>query len=471
MQREFFLHDRLAAERGIGIIEVVIAAAVFLVISAGVFAMLVNGETRTHGAEHHEAAISLAQREVERMRQGGYAELGMTASPVAAAASGDANPSNPAEYVSGGNLLVRSNFRDRGSAPPPGVPVTGEPFVAPLAGGIDPAPQRLTAGGFLFDVHRYVTWADLSCVVGGTDRCPGPRDAKRLVVAVRPAPERWVRAGALKPLWISTVLTDPTIVASGATPPTPPPDPTSTAQHFYLYDTPCDNTVRQPLTGSHAAHDTGSSLDCTAENPPDLMGPARTPTNPDGTEPAMFDYSLDYPDDPVVRTGGAEASGLGLRPPTSSPSCPTGYAASTATDDKHRVHRWLTAPMPVAFTFTSTTRSAMTVWTRAVAGIAGEATLCVAMHKVSAAGQVVGGPLATATHRIESWPTGDDATQISFAFNHSGTPPAAFSLTAGERLLLTLSLANSSLPGGIELFYDHPTYDTVLSVGTTTPLP
>ena len=37
--------------------------------------------------------------------------------------------------------------------------------------------------------------------------------------------------------------------------------------------------------------------------------------------------------------------------------------------------------------------------------------------------------------------------------------------------MLTLSLANTSLPGGIELLYDHPTYDTVLSVGTTTPLP
>jgi hypothetical protein len=461
MRRELFLHDRLAGERGIGIIEVVIAAALFLVISAGVLAMLVNGETRTHGAEHHEAAISLAQREVERMRQVGYADLGMTtANPVAAAAGTDANPSNPAEYVSGGNLLVRSNFRDRASDPPPGVPDTGEPFVGPLTGGIDPAPQRLTAGGFLFDVHRYVTWVDLECDLGGTDRCPGTRDGKRIVVAVRPAPEKWVRAGALKPLWISTVLTDPTVVASGATPPTPPPDPTLTSQNFYLYDTGCDKPARVTPTGSHDARDTGRSLDCAAGNDlrPDLMGPPRTPPNPDGTEPAMFNYSQDYP---FTRTNGLNAPGLALEPPLpAGTNCPITYSAAT---EKHRVHRWLTAPMPAPFTGT-TRGSAMTVWTRTVNAQAGEATLCVAMHRVNAAGAVVGGPLATATHRIASWPL--DAAQIGFAFNHS-----AFSLATTDRLLLTLSLANTSLPGGIELLYDHPTYDTVLSVGTTTPLP
>jgi hypothetical protein len=455
----------LADERGFGILEVVISAAVLLLVTGAAFAMLIDAEKRTAGAQRHEAAISLAQREVERLRQFGYAELGMTGNPTAAADGPDRNPSNPAEYVSGSNFEVRSDFRDRTSAPPPGVATGVEPFVTPAAGGpatggFDPAPQRLSAGGYLYDVHRFVTWVDLECMVGGIDKCNSARDGKRIVVAVRPAPEQNGRQGATKPLWVSTVLTDPTAVASGATPPTPPTDPTATAQHFYLYDTRCDETVRQPVTARHNAHDTGRSLDCAIGNDlrPDLMGPARTPANPDGTEPPMFNYSQDYP---WPRTDGAVAPGLGLEPPAAaSPNCPTSYSAAT---DKHRVHRWLTAPMPAPFT--STTRSATTVWTRTVNAQAGEATLCVAMHKVNAAGAVVGGgPLATATHEIASWPV--DATQISFAFPH-----AAFSLADDERLLLTLSLANTSLPSGIELFYDHPTYDTVLSVGTTTPLP
>jgi hypothetical protein len=459
-----------ADERGFGIIEVVVAAAVVLLVTAATFAMLSEATTSAGGAHRHEAAISLAQREVERLRQFGYAELGMTGNPTAAAPGPDQNPSNPAEYVSGANLLVRSNFRNRTSAPPPGVPALGEPFVTPAAGGpavgsFNPTPQRLSSGGYLYDVHRFVTWVDLKCVVGAVDMCGGPRDGKRIVVAVRPAAEQNGRRRTTKPLWISTVLTDPTAVASGATPPIPPPDPTATAQHFYLYDTRCDQSVRQPVVAGHDAHDTGRSLNplsCEASNDqsPDLMGPARTPPNPDGTEPPMFNYSQDYT---FERTDDENAPGLALEPPTS--DCPTSYSAAT---DKHRVHRWLTAPMPPGG-FTSTTRSAVTVWTRTVNAIAGPAKLCVAMHKVNASGSIIGGPLASATHELPGWPV--EATQIAFAFNHAGTPPATFSLAANERLLLTLSLASSSLPGGIELFYDHPTYDTVLSVGTTTPLP
>jgi type II secretory pathway pseudopilin PulG len=455
--------SRISHQHGFGIIETVIAAAVFLAFVGAAFALLLDSQKRTAGAERHEAAISLAQREVERMRQFGYADLGLTANPVAAAAGADSNPDDPAEYVSGGNLLVRSNFRDRGSAPPPGVPATGEPFVAPLTAGVTPAPTSMSSSGYQYEVHRFVTWVNLTCMVGATDRCSGPRDGKRIVVAVRPIAAQQIMAGT-KPVWVTTVVTDPNSVAAGATPPTPPADPTQTAQNFYLYDTRCDQNARVDPTGGHDARDTGRSLTCDSTNAlrPDLMGTTRAP----GTSTTvMYNYSQDYP---FARTGGADAPGLGLLPPlVATPSCPTSYGALTPALDKHRVHRWLTRPLPAPFT--STKRSALTVWTRTVDELPGEATLCVAIHKVSSAGSVIGGALATATHRIEDWPV--EATQVSFAFDHAGTPPAVFTLAANERLLLTLSLANTSLPGGIELLYDHPTYDTLLSVGTTTPLP
>jgi hypothetical protein len=457
------LRHRLAAEHGFGILEAVMAAAVFLAFAGAAFAMLVDSQKRSANAERHEAAISLAQREVERLRQYGYAELGLTANPTAAAAGSSVNPDNPAEYVSGGNLRVRSNFRDRNSGPPPGVDAAGEPFVSPLTTGVSPAPQRMTSSGYSFDVHRYVTWVNLSCVMGGTDRCPGAQDGKRITVAVRPIAAQQLQAGS-KPVWVTTVLTDPNSVAAGATPPSAPADPTETAQNFYLYDTRCDQTARQTLTAGHDARDTGQSLSCAGTNSlrPDLMGTTRAPG--DATT-LMYNYSQDYP---YARIGGSSAPGLGLLPPLpASSSCPTSYAAVTAAIDKHRVHRWVTPEMPS--TFTSTTRSTLTFWTRTVAGLTGEGTICVSLHKVSSAGAIVGGALATATHRLASWPV--DANQVSFAFNHAGTPAAPFSLTSGQRLMLTLSLANTSLPGGIELLYDHPTYDTVLSVGTTTPLP
>ena len=87
-----------------------------------------------------------------------------------------------------------------------------------------------------------------------------------------------------------------------------------------------------------------------------------------------------------------------------------------------------TAPMPAPFT--STTRSAMTVWTRTVNAHAGEATLCVAMHRVNAAGAVVGGPLATATHRIAELAHRRHADQLRLQpLRHAA---GRFSLAAGR---------------------------------------
>jgi hypothetical protein len=123
--------------------------------------------------------------------------------------------------------------------------------------------------------------------------------------------------------------------------------------------------------------------------------------------------------------------------------------------------------MTTAFTATSATpRSSLTYWTRTVDQLEGAGELCLAMHKVSSSGAITG-PLATATHKLNAWPV--EAYQTQFAFDHANPP--GFTIAVGERLMLTLSLTNATLPGGVDLLYDHPQYDTVLQVGTTTPLP
>jgi hypothetical protein len=457
---------RPGAEHGFGIIEAVMAGAIFLTFAGAAFAMLVDSQKRTANAERHEAAISLAQREVERLRQFGYADLGLTANPTAASAGATANPSNPNEYVSGGNLLVKSNFRNRNSAPPPGVASAGEPFVSPVTGGITPAPVRMSSSGYQYDVHRYVTWVNLTCMVGGTDECPSAQDAKRITVAVRPIAEQQLQAGS-KPVWVTTVLTDPTSVSDEATPPTAPADPTSTAQAFYLYDTRCDSNTRLNVTVGHVARDTGQSgsVSCSSSNAgrPDLMGPDRAP----GTESdPLFNYSTDYP---FARTDGLLAPGLGLLPPLpASASCPTSYLGALAATEKHRVHRWVTRPMSANFIATAATpRSSLIYWTRTVDQLEGVGRICARLDKVNSSGAITG-PLASGTHDPASpWPT--EVYQRQFTFNHTNT--AGFTIAAGERLMLTLSLTNETLPGGVELFYDHSHYDTVLQVGTTTPLP
>jgi type II secretory pathway pseudopilin PulG len=454
---------RPSSQQGFGIIESVMAAAIFLIFAGAAFAMVNDSQKRTADAERHAAGIALAQREVERLRQFGYAALGMTASPASAAASAGPNPNNPNEYVSGGNLLIKANFRDRGSGPAPGVAAGGEPFVSPLTGGIDPAPVRMTSNGYLFDVHRYVTWVDLTCTVGSTDQCSDARDAKRITIAVRPVTDQVARAGN-KPLWVTTVLTDPTSVADDATPPTEPADPTGTVQAFYLYDTRCDSNVRVPVTASHAVSSTGegNTIGCSASNlaRPDLMGPARAP----GIEsPGIFNYSTDYP---FERAQGTLTPGLALLPPTGS-SCPTSYTAGTAALDKHRVHRWVTAPMTAAFVATDLTpRSSLAFYTQTVDNLPGAAELCASLYRVSTSGTLT--LLADDRHRMSAWPDETYSQEAQFTLTHNNA--SGFTIGVNERLMLTLSLTNDSLAGGIELLYDDPVYDTVLQVGTTTPI-
>ena len=449
------LRRRLLPEAGIGMVEAVLSAFVFLLVAGGTLGLLSKAEGMTAGAERHEAAVALAQRDVESLRKSGFAKLGLAVAPVAAPAGTSKNPSNPNEYVGGHGLKVRSDFHDRTSSAPPGVASSGEYFVV-VAGGAAPGPTRVNAGGYPFDVYRYVTWVDLQCTVGAVDQCPGAQDAKRIVVAVVPALTGTVNGR--RPAWVTSVLTDPKAVSTYAEPP-PTPTPTSqTAQPFFLYDTAC-NIARVAPSAAHGAHDTGRlGNHCgSGADRPDLMGTSSPPT-PAGGLPPLYDYSTDFPG---TRT---DPMGLALQPPPAAAAdCPTSYSSSFATE-KHRVHRWATASMPVAFT--GDTRSALSVWTRTVNAAAGEATLCAALHKVGATGTVATPALATATHRIAvpSWPT--EASQVSFAFDHP-----AFSLAVGERLMLTVSLTRNSLPGGIELLYDHPSFDSVLSVGTTTPLP
>ena len=187
------------------------------------------------------------------------------------------------------------------------------------------------------------------------------------------------------------------------------------------------------------------------------MGPVRA----SGSESTvMFNYSQDYP---FERTEGLDAPGLGLLPPVAPSNCPTSYAAAGAATDKHRVHRWVTAPMATGFV--STAESSLTYWTRTVDALSGTGKICVSLHRLDGSGAIVGSALTVPapSHELSAWPL--EASQLQFRFAHS-----AFTIPAGQRLMLTLSLSNTTLPGGIELLYDHPQYDTVLSVGTTTPI-
>jgi hypothetical protein len=254
-----------------------------------------------------------------------------------------------------------------------------------------------------------------------------------------------------KPIYVQTVVSDPDSGPGNADAP-PEANPGSgaavTAQPFFLHDTPCSSSSQQPVTASHATHDTArTGATCTGSFPPDLMDAAPAP---DGDGVPMLDYSSD-----LVRTAPA---GLALR--RFSTGCPVSYADADAATQRWSIHTWATPAFASAFsTPVSGAASAFSFWTNSVDGAPGGATLCLTLR---AAGQP-GTALASAAYTLQSWPT--TPTQLSFRIDHQ-----PFTIAAGDRLLLTVSVRSTS-DNDIELLYDNPGRRTFLSVATTTPLP
>jgi hypothetical protein len=407
-------------------------------------------------AQRHEQAVSIAQRELEKVRSLGWGAIGMASTPVQEAAGnpvGDntpAAPRNPNFYVNAGRLKIKSNFLDSGSAALAGTPAAGEPFVTP--GDVQPGPTAFTSGATTGQVYRHVTWRS-DCIAG--QACDG-QNSKRVTVAVV-LDHIGGDAGPAKPVWLTTIVTDPTARPAGV--PNPEVNPGSgadvTAQPFFLYDTPCTNVARQPITASHVTRNTSQAAStCSTAAGPDLMWVDAPPDDP--TAP-LFDYSTD-----LLRESDP-AGGLVLQQDAGE-TCPTQYAgtpAATVDAGKRRIHSWATPALTTAFaTPTSDARTAFSFWTQTAEGGQGAATLCFTLLKLSGNTRTA---LATHSYSRDAWPS-DEPEELTFAFAHS-----PFTLAVGERLLVTVSVKASS-ESDIVLFYDHPRYQSFITVRTTTPI-
>jgi Tfp pilus assembly protein PilV len=459
--------QRLRRSEGFALIEVLAAS---LVLAIGVIGTLlvfsVSGRTAL-GAQTREQATSVGQREIERIKAMTYSDIGLTSLPAHAATGVPAgqptpdNPANPNYYVTATNppnLLIKSNWHDSSSAVAAGTPAAGEPLLD--GGTIAPGPTTFTDGKTSGKIYRYVTWHVETCGGSTAALCPakaaspttpaieaGTQATKRVTVAVvLDAPGQRLP----RPMYVSTVVSDPDAGPLGATvPPTANPGSSGTqitAQTFFLYDTPCTSSIRLDSTGPHATHDTSRTTpSCSSLPAPDLMGPEAPPSHAEDVIVPVDDISTE-----LTRTAPA---GLVLRRIS---SCPTSYSDPA---DSSKIHTWATAPFATAFkTPTSGARTALTAWSRTVDGVAAGATLCLTMRSFSNPNTI----LASTTYTLAQWPT--DFQPVSFAFDHS-----AFTVAAGDRLLLTLSVQATS-GSDIEIVYDHPDDRSFLTVTTTTPL-
>jgi type II secretory pathway pseudopilin PulG len=472
--------EAVRRQDGFTIVEVLVAA---LLVAIGVVALLgsLDAVSKTNvAAQRHQQALAYGQREIERLRTLDYrTELGLTSFPAASGdgiVAGDATPKtpkNPNYYVSGTGLQIMTRYTDKTSGLQAGVTPNPEPLVGPgeaslTSAQVNPGPESFTVNGTSGKIYRYVTWRSEHCPAattsGITNPCDGTKDSKRITIAIV-LDAVGNGAGPGKPIWLSSVVSDPNATPTGVSPPTPDPGGTISAQTLFLTDTPCSSSSRQVISGSHATHNTsptppasGALTTCAASGAiPDLMF---VDPNPDAATVPVYDYSSE-----VTRPapgGLTQAAGLALRRGTS--DCPSSYATASASTLASTVHTWATAPIPAGgFTIPSGGRAGVTFWTQTTDGVAGRITMCATLRDAQTRATIG----QTAVYDLTSWPT--VPTQLAFTWNV--TPSAAYTLPAGDRLLLTLSLQSSTADREALLLYDHPSYQSSLTVATTTPLP
>jgi Tfp pilus assembly protein PilV len=213
-------------EAGFGIVEVMVASVLLAVGILGTMLAL-DGATRgSFSAQRHEQAISLAQRELEKITAYPFARIELDGYPSAVVDPTPNNPSDPRQYVSGTNFQIKKNYNNSAAGKPADTGTT-EPLVAdpdgdPAADGysIPTISQNVpigppSAGGVQQEatIWRFVTYRDENCaVLGLIDLCPAEQGSKRITVAVALEPSG-NGSGPSKPTYLTSLVTDPDAAA------------------------------------------------------------------------------------------------------------------------------------------------------------------------------------------------------------------------------------------------------------------
>jgi hypothetical protein len=422
------------------VIEVTVAVFTLALGMLAAFTILDASSRSAFRNEQSQDLVNVAQSELEAIRNLDYAEVALTAAPAAST-----DPNDPRERVSGQSFEL--NRDGTGAAE---MAVNG---VAGVAGGtVDPGPTPFASGDVSGEIFRFVVWRDDPSVTGVG------RDLKRVVVAVVPSDTGLV--GDRTYYEVQSDVADPNdgVLGSG-----PPPDPGQEvdAQHFWLSDTQQDGTCarpRQPITASHATHDTNGS--CAGGNAPDAMYRTYPPRDPN--HPTQYDYSTD------VGAEGTGAQGTGLQLNKQS----GGQCAFSPGGGATQMHRWITP----ALNLTLSNELNLELFTRKPDG--GSGAICVFIYNVSGLGLFT--PLtATMSGSGLSSPSCVPRPLILLATHFvcsSNTWPTSFSkVTIEMRYLANLGLISRmglglGVPGGgtpsnqFQFQYDHATYPSRLDV-------
>jgi prepilin-type N-terminal cleavage/methylation domain-containing protein len=445
---------RIRNQDGFSLVELLIAMALTAMGIAATLSVFGASGRTTVISQNTEVGAQQAQAELDRLSKLKYGELALTSTP-----SSSANPKNPNYRVSGANFNVRSGLTE------PLVTEAGEGSTAK----VDPGPSTFAVGQagstITGKIYRYITWRDENCPA---NVCDGAQNTKRVLVAVSLDPT--ANSVQRNPLWFSTVIADPSAAPPGYTGTaggnTSGGSATS-AQIFYLYDQPCDDEHWDHFSyvapsGAHNTRSTaqtgpsgGTNSTCDNDDSskqPDLMGTVAPPGN---SSTPIYEYSADLAGDYL---GGLAMTRKGS-------SCRSSYSTSEAgspTNYKYAVHAWTTPEFEDPFVLSG--RATVSIWTETVGATSGRGFMCATLitRRVSS-GVASDTVLASTTYDVSAWPA--TPRRLSFSF----TVPQPASIAADRQLVLVLHLRAESAQD-VAVLYDHPSYQSLLEVETTTPL-
>jgi prepilin-type N-terminal cleavage/methylation domain-containing protein len=448
---------RIRDEAGFTLIELLIAMALTAVGVAATLGVFGAAGRTTVISQNTEVGAQQAQAELDRLSKLRYGELALTSTPVAST-----DVKNPNYRVSGANFNVRSGLTE------PLVTTAGDGATAKVAPG--PATFAVGQNGSTITgkVYRYVTWRDENCPA---TICDGAQNTKRVIVAVSLDPV--ANTVQRNPLWFSTVIADPSAAPPGYTGTSggtgSGTGSSTSAQIFYLYDEACDDeewdgSEYDAPTGSHNTRNTAqigaspsSNSSCANSDSmkqPDAMGTQPPPGN---SSTPIYEYSADLAGDYL---GGLAMMRKGN-------TCRTSYSSSdssnTAVPNKWAVHAW-TTPEVEKEPFHLSGRATVSVWTQTLGSVSGRGFLCATLIERHESGGVPSDTtIASTTYDVSAWPT--TPRRLSFTFNVS----PQVDIDKDNQLVLVLHLRAESAQD-IALLYDHPSYQSLLEVETTTPI-
>lgn len=461
---------RLAGEqRGMTIVEVLVAGLILVVGSLALLALVDTAARSTFRAEQGQVISDKLQQEMEAIKQLPYNEIALTSVPVDTADTKD-----PRWRISGTTFAVQQN----GGTPLPLVYNGGTLYAGGTVtgGAVNPGPTPFQSGDIKGNIYRFVSWEDApNCPAS---QCPGTQDIKRIVVVAVLDPT--ASGGERRYQELQSQVTDPESEPVDNENPVDPGDDQDAPWTFFLTDTPCNQTERQPIIGNHLAHNTRGACSAGLKNgntpgAPDLMYPEAPPFT---DEAPIWDYATDVEpaQNPESDRGlqlVQQSSNGCLSDSLDIPSLPDLEA-----DKFQKVHKWLSPAIPSGFDITLSGEGTLSLWTQTVNEAVHAGRICVWLFirqtnnlgvpvdtpAVNAAPPLVG--LTYFEFSMNQWPTTWTEVQIplDFTMNTHVLP--------GSRLGVAFAVERAGTAGGgLQFMYDEPSFDSRLEVKTQSLLP